>query len=153
MHTTDDGQPTETKRERRSLRFAILTLISSLLVLGIGVQGYLNQERLDRADDQRAEQVRCIEKWADSLIDTITTRVDATDSVAAAKDDRDKALAHIIAVVIDARQVPPRATDQDFTQALNRYAEANAHLDDVIHDAGKTRNANPYPELVLDCEE
>lgn len=160
MGNTPAGDPTPTTPEDhvmpnrlpRSTRFVIYLLVASIVVVGIGVQAYLNQRLQERDQAQNRARLSCIQEWGGELVDTVEKRTRANVRVEKAQQRRDRAEQDIFLVVLRLRSQPPEGTPADFDKALQRYAIALAGLK-AAKDATKvTRQENPYvsPELVCD---
>lgn len=126
----------------RASRVLVAVMVAALLLVGVGVQQRIYQAR---ADDRDA----CVTQWGTDMVDTITTRVQATNRTASAAEARDDAVDAIVLVFIALRKVPPAASERDLSRVLAAFAAAKSRLDRVRAMSETTRAQNPYPQL--DC--
>lgn len=142
--------------QRRGVRFSLVLIVASLLVVAIGWQSYLAKQHGDQAidlakkqADHATAQTACIKSWARDFAATTTLRVDARSGLDKAQKARNDALDDVLLVVIGSRKTPPIAGEKDFTAALRHYGTALEHLHVVEHRVIRVGNSNPYPSL--DC--
>lgn len=158
FHDKSRGDHMPTKPSKHSRGGWAAVVIGVTLAL-FGVQQLQYQTGRDDDADKLAGTAACISTWgvamsdwASDVVDTITTRTDATAKLDAAKARRDNAVDRVVAVVILARTDPPRADETDFDAALSAFARAKANLRHVQTVTKQTRQANPYPAApVLNC--
>lgn len=158
FHDKSRGHPVAESRKQHSRSGWTAVVVGIVLVL-FGAQQVQYQTGRDDDADRLANTAACISTWgvamsdwASDVVDTITTRTDATAKLDAAKARRDNAVDQVVAVVILARTVPPRADEADFDAALRKFAQAKANLRHVQTVTKQTRQANPYPAApVLNC--
>lgn len=159
------GETPQEGKARRNLRdngrLSVVLVVASLFVVALGIQAWMEQ-RDQAADDRREDkQVACFEQWGKDFVDTATTRTDSTIELEAAEkrlqraeSRRDAGIDRIFLIVIAFREVPPRATEDDFNRALAEYQKAltardriRDHLEGVRDQVDGIRASNPYPEL------
>lgn len=132
-------------------------LILSVLFIALGIQ----QIAYQRGEDK---QGRCATAWSTDLVDAVENRVAASDKVAVATRQRDRAerardnAVDDVLLLVRAlqRQDPPPAPEEQqrrFEVALQRFFEAREELtakqdvlDDVQTQAEATKDKNPYPQ-------
>lgn len=121
----------------------VAVLVSSLVLVGLGMIQVTYQRDL-------ADRNECQEQWSRDVTDTLTTRVTATDELAAATTERDAALRAVVEVLVELRVTPPEAIEGDLREARIAYAEASARLLEVQASVEQTRQDNPYPTMECD---
>jgi hypothetical protein len=129
---------------RRPNWLGVVILVASALVIGIGVQAYLNQRAGDAQDSADRRYADCLTGFAADLVTTIQDRAEANKKVATAERARDDAVDQVLDVVDRGRQVPPKATEKDFDKALQQAVLARRHLDRVQAHADRVLAKNQY---------
>lgn len=129
---------------RRPNWVGVVILVASAMVIGIGIQAYLNQRSGDAQDKADRRYSDCLTGFAADLVKTIQDRSEANKKVATAERARDDAVDQVLDVVDRGRQHPPRATEKDFDRALQRAVEARRHLHRVQARADRVLAKNQY---------
>lgn len=154
-HPDDDTDPQETTVNtptKRHLTGPVTIILAALFVIGIGTQAWLWQKHDAAQDREDREYADCLSNFAADLVETIETRTKASAKLERATERKSEALDNLIVVLDLARQTPPKATDDQFTMALERRLAAQRHYDDVQAQLEAVRDDNPYTSPKVVCE-
>lgn len=166
IHFSEDdmAEPAPETTPRRFPTFLILVIVALFVIVVIGgLQArQWQQDAADSADklatavDASDLQRGCLNRWAKNIGDTITARSDSNTDLRAAekaKDEADDAVTDVFVAAFLTDPPPPDADlEEQFTDALNHYVHAKAHLAEVRAEVESTTAENPYPELDLHCD-
>jgi hypothetical protein len=154
----------DTAARRLRSTVALVIIVASLVVIGIGFQAELAAKDNARRDHAIAADTRqrahalaaqhqkdtayanCLNNFAADLASTLVTIRKANARLATAQDEKDAALDDVLLAVAGARHDPPTATSQDFGAALDRFVKTKDHVDRVKAATNETKAENPYPE-------
>jgi soluble cytochrome b562 len=135
----------------------VVLLVSTFVVIGIGVQAFLWQRATDseRLADERhdAKTEACTKEWAEGMRATITSRSGITLELETALARRNDAIDQII-LDVATRPVgaePSQDELDDFRHDLDEFVAAKENLDKVKAKADETRSQNPYPQFDPNC--
>lgn len=143
------------RKLRRGTWLGIVLLIASGMVVSIGVAASLQQRNSDRADQNRAAELKsysqCISQWGADLVATINARNAERTRYDAANQARADAFAGVVRVIIGLRVDPPRATDRDLTRVLAEAEQADDRVRRAAAALSDAQAGNTYESPTLAC--
>jgi hypothetical protein len=134
----------------------LVVTIACVIIVGLGVGGWLYQRENDKRNEVADQQRTCLNLWASDFTATVKVRADGNADLQAAQARKNAADDSVTDVFVEAFLTEPRPPDdvleQHFTTALQEYAAAKTNLQTVSATVALTQASNPYPELDLNCK-
>lgn len=148
--------------DRPSNRLMLVTLVAAVLLIVLGAQAYLATRNAMSADDDLAKAVEndqeCTQAWANERDEIRVLRDQANSALVTAASEKDEALDEMIAVIIKSNRLgddrtpeQEAALEEEFTAALDHYAEAQRQLQEARADVVDAEESYPFPNLTDVC--
>lgn len=155
-HPAIEILPQEERMSHPFKQASVWIVVLSIVAVVVGIQVYLGKRAEAENDRRDAVYATCIKEYAQeglkTIVDTAVARNAANKDVEKAVRLRDNAVDHVLKIVLQARRIPPRATEAEFDAALKQAARAKAKLRFERREARKVKIENQYTVPVPECE-